>query len=372
MQNTLIIGAGPAGLAVAGRLHKMGIPYLILEKTHQIASAWHNHYERLCLHTVKEHSNLPHLPLPDHYPTYASRTDMITYWESYAAEMQIPVSFGQEVQRIRKKDNYWETTTATGSYQSQNVVLATGYNRVPYMPRWTGQERFQGTVIHSRDYRNATPFTGKKVLVIGIGNTGAELALDLYENGAFPAIAVRSPVNFIKRDIGGRPAQKTAILLGKLPNTVYDFIARKVQQWTIGDLRAYGITTPPYAPSEGLRRFGKVPVIDIGTLDLIKQQKINIHPDIQAFTNTGVLFKNGEEHPFDAIIVCTGYRAQVEDFLEQPAFLLNERGYPRHLWFDEPAWHGLYFCGFSVPLSGILRNIKMDSEKIANRIHRSR
>lgn len=106
--------------------------------------------------------------------------------------------------------------------------MATGYNRSPVMPAWEGQEQFRGDILHSRDYRNAEPFKGKKVLIVGIGNTGAELALDLYENGATPFISVRGPVNFIRRDVAGRPAQKTALLLGELPNWAYDFIAFSV------------------------------------------------------------------------------------------------------------------------------------------------
>lgn len=155
---------------------------------------------------------------------------------------------------------------------------------------------------------------------------------------------------------------------GKLPDWAYDFIARQVQRLTVGDLRPYGLMTSAYAPSEQLRRFGKVPVIDIGALDLIKQGKVRILPDIQQFNEDSVTFKDGWTENFDAVIACTGYRAQLEDFIENVRPLLDERGYPRRLWFDDEAFRGLYFCGFSIPLSGILRNIKMDSAQIAEDI----
>lgn len=365
---TLIIGAGPAGLAVAGRLTKMNLPFMLLEKSDRIGNSWYSHYDRLSLHTAKEHSNLPHLPFPDDYPEYVPRLTLINYWRNYAKELGITPILNQEVKRIYRNGKAWVTETTTDIFHSERVVVATGYNRVPFFPTWTGQEKFKGTFIHSKDYRNAQPFVGKKVLIIGIGNTGAELALDLHEGGAFPSIAVRSPVNFIRRDVGGRPAQKTAILLGKLPSFMYDFIAKQLQKLTIGDLSPYGIKPSPYAPSEQLRRFGKVPVIDIGTVTLIKQRKVHIVPDVQCFNEGSVTFVDGQTEPFDAVIACTGYRAQVEDFVENPAMILNDRGYPKSLWFDEENLKGLYFCGFTIPLSGILRNIKIDSEQIANHI----
>lgn len=368
--NTLIIGAGPAGLAVAGRLTKLGLPFLMLEKNNQIGDAWQRHYDRVCLHTVKEHSDLPHLPMPEHYPVYVPRLDLIAYWQDYARQMGILPLAGQHVNNIRRDNARWVVTTQTGTFTAGNVVVCSGYNRVPNFPTWPGQEIFGGTILHSSEYRNADPFRGKCVLLIGIGNTGAELALDLYEKGAFPTISVRGPVNFIRRDLGGRPAQRTAILLGKLPNWAFDFISKQVQKLTVGDLAPYGIPASPYAPSEQLRRFGKVPVIDIGTIELIKQRKVVIRPDIRSFQADGVTFANGQTEPFDAVIACTGYRAQVEDFVTNAQPLLNERGYPSQLWFDDDAFRGLYFCGFSTPLSGILRNIKMDSEKIVEQIRR--
>jgi len=366
--DTLIVGAGPAGLAVAGQLAQLGLPFLIVEKADAPAPAWRKHYDRLCLHTTKEHSNLPGLDMPAHYPVYVSRLDLIAYYENYCREMGIAPLCSQEVRSIRRRTEGWVTETAGHRFFSKNVVVATGYNRVPVLPNWPGQEGFPGPFFHSCEYRNAAPFAGKKVLLIGMGNTGAELALDLCENGATPVISVRGPVNFIRRDIAGRPAQRTAILLSSLPNWLYDQIARSIQRITVGDLSAYGLPPSPYAPSEQLRRFGKVPVIDIGTIDRIKAGDIRIMPGIREFQGKEALFENGTAESFDAVIACTGYRAQVEDFLENAAPLLNERGYPSRLWFEAPEYRGLYFCGFTSPISGILRNIKIDSEKVAGQI----
>lgn len=368
---TLIIGAGPAGLAVAGLLSQKGRPFLLLEKEDKIAPVWHNHYERLCLHTVKEHSDLPALPMPADYPTYVSRLDLIAYWESYARKMNIQPLFGQQVVKIRREQDHWITETGTDKFQSKNVVVATGYNRSPYLPDWPGREQYKGNFLHSHAYRSAKPFKGQKVLLIGMGNTGAELALDLYENDATPYISVRGPVNFIRRDIAGRPTQKTAILLAKLPDRAADFIARLVQKLTVGDLTPYGVPASPYAPNEQMRRFGKVPVIDIGAIDLIKQRKVQILPGIERFNERSVTFTDGRTETFDTVIACTGYRARVEDFIENARTLLNERGYPRQVWYEEKGLSGLYFCGFTEPISGVLRNIKIDSVLITEHIYQA-
>ncbi|MCK6692747.1 MAG: NAD(P)/FAD-dependent oxidoreductase [Thermoanaerobaculia bacterium] len=365
---TLIIGAGPAGLAVAGLLGQINRPFLLLEQGDKIAAVWHNHYERLRLHTVKEHSDLPGMPMPEKYPTYVSRLDLIAYWESYARKMNIQPLFGQQVVKIIREQDHWITETSRDVFQSENVVVATGYNRSPYLPDWPGRDQYKGTFLHSHAYRSAKPFEGQKVLLIGMGNTGAELALDLYENGATPFISIRGPVNFIRRDIAGRPTQKTAILLAKLPDPVADFIARLVQKLTVGDLTPYGVPASPYAPNEQMRRFGKVPVIDIGTIDLIKKRKVQILPGIQRFNENSITFTDGRTDTFDTVIACTGYRARVEDFVENVRPLLNERGYPRQIWFDEKGLEGLYFCGFTEPISGVLRNIKTDAEKIVKHI----
>ena len=367
--STAIIGAGPAGLAVAGRLRKRGQAFVLLEKSDRLTPAWHTHYDRLHLHTVREHSGLPHLPIPDSYPRYLSRKQAIAYWETYAHQLGITPTFGQEVISVKRDDDLWRTETITGAvFRSQNVVVCTGYNRVPHRPHWPGEERFHGPIVHSIDYRNGEPFRGKKVLVIGMGNTGAELAIDLHEHGAEPWISVRQPVNIVAKEFRGRATQPTAILLSHFPNWLTDRLARWAQRQAIGDLTAYGLPTPPLAASAQLRTTGRVPVIDVGTVDLIKRRIVKILPGIAQFHSTTVSFTDGRELPFDAVIAATGFRSKIEEFVENAAPLLNERGHPRGLWVDDPRYRGLFFLGFELPTAGILRGIRLDSEKIVKHL----
>ena len=140
-----------------------------------------------------------------------------------------------------------------------------------------------------------------------MGNTGAELALDLLENGAKPFISVRGPVNIVRRDTFGRPTQPTAIFLSKFPNWFYDFVAGLSQRLSVGDVSAYGLGKPKHPPSYDTRR-GKIPVIDVGTLDQIKAGNITVLPGIEHINGKTVTFTDGRELPFDAIILATGYR----------------------------------------------------------------
>jgi thioredoxin reductase len=362
----LIIGAGPSGLAVAGRLAEQKQPFTILEKGQHVGEAWHHHYERLHLHTDRTYSGLPHRPIPKTAPVFVPRLDLIKYWEEYAQHYGIEPMFGQEVRRVQREGNSWVTSTATDTFVSENVIVCTGYNRVPHVPHWPGQELYQGTFLHSSTYKNAEPFKNKNVLVVGMGNSGAEIALDLSEAARGTFISLRSPVNIMRHDLGGKPSQLSAIVMNAiLPDWAYDFLSRFVQKQTMGDLSAYGIHTPDYAPSAGIRK-GHIPVLDIGTVAQIKAGAIQVKRDIEHFMPRGVQFVDGTRLEVDAVILATGYRARLNDFLPEAHPALNERGCPEKLWY--PQWPGLYFLGFSVPLTGILRGIKLESKKIVDQI----
>lgn len=372
MQNstTLIIGAGPAGLAVAGQLAHRGLSFTVLEASEYVGFAWRNHYDRLHLHTVKQHSALPHLPYPADYPTYVSRLQVVEYLERYAEHFGIKPLFRQTVTDIgRGTDGLWQVRTQTDTFSAERVVVATGYNRIPNVPELPGLRSFRGIVWHSREYRNGAAFRDEDVLVVGMGNTGAELALDLLEYGARPVISVRRPINIVRRDVFGKPAQPTAIFLNRFPNWFYDLMARLSQRISVGDLSAYGLGKPEHAPSYDTRR-GVIPVIDIGTLDQIKAGTIKVAPGISQINPKTITFTDGSERPFDAIVLATGYRPGLAPVLgnELSGQVLNERGYPKQLWFDAPSLRGLYFLGFTTPLTGIIYNLNIDSDRIAQHI----
>lgn len=371
----LIIGAGPAGLAIAGRLRKHGLDFELVEQSGEIAYSWHKHYDRLCLHTVKQLSALPYLPFPEEYPLYVPRLDLIRYYKQYAEHFNIQPHFHTQINHIeRTKEGKWEAQLKDGpSWLADNIIIATGVNRVPFHPHWDGQENFEGEIVHSRNYSNPKPFLGKKVLIIGMGNTGAEIALDLAEAGVETYISVRSPVNIVPRDFLGRPTQLTAKKLEKIPFGLGDWLGTQVRKLAVGNLKKYGLKTSRMPPAVQLKKTGKTPVIDLGTVELIKAGKIKILPDIDHFNIEGlILFENDEQHHFDAIILATGYRAQIEDLLEDTDGLLDQNDVPKSP-VGKGKHEGLYFIGFdNYKLGGILGTIITDSETILKSIIRKK
>lgn len=366
----LIIGAGPAGLAMAGRMRQAGIPFEIVEQSQNVGNAWHNHYDRLHLHTVKQWSHLPHLPFPEHYPLYVPRQALTEYFADYAKHFDINPHFGQQVSKISKQgDGSWLVNSQSGkSFQAEKVIIATGVNRVPNIPSWQGQEAFQGAITHSVNYKNPAPFQGKRVLVVGMGNTGAEVALDLSEKGIETYISVRNPISVVPRDLNGRPVQVTSKQLAKLPLGLGDWLGSQIRKLYFGNLSKYGLESSKMHPAVQLRETGKTPIVDIGTIQAIKDGKIKVMKDIDRFTEKGIQFKDGTFQEIDAIILATGYKAKVEDFLERGVELLDKYGCPKQPIAD--GYHeGIYFLGFdNYKLGGILGTINTDSQVILEQL----
>jgi len=215
--SVIILGAGPSGLAAAGCLREKGVPFVVVERAGAVGSTWRNHYERLHLHTIKQFSALPGLPWPSTVPMYPSRAEVVAYLERYAAKFRIEPRFGLDVTSARHDGARWVVRAGAEEIHAGALVVATGYNRVPKQPTWPGQSTFRGEIIHSSAYKNGAAWKGKRALVVGIGNSGGEIAIDLWEHGAETAISVRSPVHVVPRDLFGLPAQVNSLfMLGRL------------------------------------------------------------------------------------------------------------------------------------------------------------
>ncbi|HSO00574.1 MAG TPA: NAD(P)/FAD-dependent oxidoreductase [Candidatus Nanopelagicales bacterium] len=366
--DVVVVGAGPSGLAVGACLRERGIGFEILEQADAVGASWRRHYERLHLHTVKYFSALPGLRWPEGTPMYPSRAQMVDYLERYAARFRLVPRFGQAVTRAARVGEGWTVQTAGGEIRSRALVIASGYNRTPVVPSWPGQERFGGQVLHSSAYRNGAAFKGQRALVVGLGNSGGEIAIDLWEHGAEVSISVRSPMHVVPRDLFGIPTQiQTVALMGRLPPELADRISLRMLDRAVGDLSRYGLHRPAVGPATQIVREGRVPLIDIGTVALIKQGKIRVLPGPREITETGVVFSDGRELGFEVIVLATGYRAGLSDFLEEAWRYTDERGYPR--WHGAPtSARGLFFLGYRNPLIGALNDISREAPRVAGHV----
>ena len=363
--DTLVIGASAAGLATAAGLRNAGVDFEILESSDVVGRVWRGHYDRLHLHTPKATSGLPGLDMPSDWPRYPSRDQVVDYLETYCAHHELAPRFGQQVTSLERGDEGWVATTETGQWRARSVVVATGANRRPVRPSWPGLERFGGPVLHSSEYRNGDPWTGRAVLVVGFGNSACEQAIDLVERGSQPHLSVRSPVNVIPRDVFGVvPVLQLGIAMRHLPPRVADALAWPMVRVTIGDVRKLGLRKLPYGPNTQIARDRHIPLLDIGTMAHVRAGRIRIHPGIREFTEDSVEFTDGAMVQVDAVVLATGYRPALEEFLVPWKEVCDLDGVPR-VSGGPSALPGLYFCGQFISPAGMLREIAVEARHIA-------
>ena len=195
----IIVGAGPSGLAAAACLAARDVPATVLEMAGSLASTWrHRTYDRLTLHLPKRFCELPLLPFPAGYPEYPSKDQFVAYMEGYAAAAGVAPRFGARVEEAAfdAGGGAWAVRLAAGGelLLARWLVVATGENAVPRRPDFPGARLFEGPVVHTCDYKSGEAFAGKKVLVVGCGNSGMEVSLDLCRHGAKPSLVVRNTV----------------------------------------------------------------------------------------------------------------------------------------------------------------------------------
>ncbi|CAI9107512.1 OLC1v1006885C2 [Oldenlandia corymbosa var. corymbosa] len=370
----VIVGAGPSGLAVGACLKEKGIPFVILEKADCIASLWQKRtYDRLKLHLPKQFCQLPNFPFPDHYPEYPSKKQFIDYLESYANHFDIKPQFNECVQSAKYDEacKLWRVKTVAGNgaeveYICQWIVVATGENAERVVPEIDGLKEFCGEVLHASDYKSGEKYKGKKVLVVGCGNSGMEVSLDLCNFDAHPAMVVRSSVHVLPREICGRSTYELAMFMLKwLPLWLVDKILLILTWFILGSIEKYGLKRPSVGPLQLKNQRGKTPVLDIGALEKIRAGEIDIVPGIKRFTCGMVELVDGQMLEVDAVVLATGYCSNVPYWLQGNDFFSKE-GLPKSPFPN--GWKGkdgLYAVGFT---RRGLAGASADATKIASDI----
>ncbi len=370
----VIVGGGAAGLSTAGALQQRGYAAVVLERDAAIGGTWARRYDRLHLHTFRPWSGLAHYPIPRAYGRYPSKDQFARYLRQYAAHFRLDVRTRCAVTRValaaRSPRPLWQVESACGTWRAPVVVLATGQYDLPQQPTWPGQEHYTGRLLHSAAYRTGRDYAGQRVLVIGVGNSGAEIAADLAEqSAAFVAVSVRTPPFIVPRDRFGLPIQLTGLLLSRLPVPpgILDAISQRVARQALGDLRPYGLGVGPTTRFPYTHQ--QVPSIDVGFVREVKAGHIVVRPTIAAFTPGGVVYTDGREEAFDAVIAATGFRTTLPAVLDLPG-ALDAHGVPRAPSGRSSGYPGLYFMGYFTSVRGHLYETNGASRALAGRIAR--
>ncbi|MER6500369.1 NAD(P)/FAD-dependent oxidoreductase [Streptomyces sp. NPDC001455] len=368
-----VIGGGPGGLAAAAALRERGVRAVVLEKSGDVGASWRGHYDRLRLHTTRRRSALPGLAMPRRFGRWVARDDVVRYLEKYAEHHELEVVTGVEVSRVDRAPDGpdWQLAASGGRMLTgRAIVVATGFNHTPRVPDWPGRDTFTGTFAHASEYRDAAPYAGRDVLVVGIGNTGAEIAVDLVEGGASRVrIAVRTAPHIVRRSTLGWPSQATAVLVRRLPVWLVDPAARLMGRLAVPHLGAYGLPRPDTGLYSRVRE-GAIPVQDVGLIDAVRRGRVVPVAAVESFDGDAVVLADGSRITPDAVIAATGYRRSLEGLVGHLG-VLDARGRPVVRGGRTPKQApGLYFTGFTNPISGMLREMALDAPKIAKKIAR--
>lgn len=367
----VIVGAGSAGLATGALLRRAGFRPLLLEAGPEPGAAWRERYDRLHLHTPRLLSGLPGRRIPRRFGRWVARDGLLEYLREYVAGEGLDVRTGARVERIDRDGAGWRLDTAGGPLLAHDVIVATGYNGRPFVPDWPGLAGFTGGLVHSTDYRNPTPYRNRDVLVVGVGNSGAEIATDVAEGGASRTrLSVRTPPQILRRATAGIPAQLIGIAIRKVPPSWVDPISKAQRRLSIPDLAAQGLPRPEIGVRTSFITTGTTPVLDVGIVDAVRRGRVEIVAAVEGFDGPDVLLTDGSRIDPDVVIAATGFRAGLDELVGH-LDVLDRRGLPVET-DGEAVLPGLWFVGFMPTLGGQLREGSIAARNVAAAVREAR
>jgi hypothetical protein len=341
--DVLVVGGGQAGLAIAARLKNLGISTVIIERNNHIGDNWRNRYDSLHLHNETCASHLPYLPIPNDWPNYLSKDLVGDYLYNYSKGLKLDVVTGAEVIHAEFRDTYWtvelrDRNGKTATVEPKFIVMATGVTGVvPRMPEFPGSDEFQGQLIHSSQYTGSEDVGGRKVIVVGAGTSGHDIAQDLHIQGAEPLLVQRSSTTIVSLDsanvqyasyratTNGSPIDDIDLAATSVPNlltmklwvALTDEAAERDKVLLDGLRRAgfaldFGLGGAGFV-SRALREYGGY-YIDVGAGQLIIDGKIRLKSGVgvEHLTEHGVVFTDGSSADADMIVMATGFEPMQE------------------------------------------------------------
>ena len=277
--DVVVVGGGQSGLSVGYYLRRTGLKYVILDQEEKPGSAWQHTWKSLRLFSPAKWSSLPGVMMaggPDYYPT---RDETIEYLRNYENKYKLQVKRPVRVHSVKKEDELFRLNTSEGEYQARAIVSATGTFRKPYLPEVPGMNEFEGTIIHSSEYRSPEPLEGQRVAVVGGGNSGAQILAEVSKTAETLWITQKQP-NFLPDEVDGR--------------------------------YLFDVATKMYEAKKRGESFEAPSLGDIVMVEPVKEARErgvlqSISPSFQRFTKNNLLWSDGREEKVDAVIFCTGF-----------------------------------------------------------------
>ena len=306
--NVCIIGAGPAGLAAARNLTLRNIQYTQFERHTGVGGIWDIDnpgtpmYNSAHFISSRSMAGYYGFPMPDHYPDYPGQRLILEYTNNFtdAYDLRRKITFSMGVKDVAKAGDGWKVTTENG--QSQNfthVICTSGHTWKPNMPTYAGE--FTGETMHSVDYREASLFEGKRVLVVGAGNSACDIACDAAQSADAAFISMRRGYHFVPKHIFGVPADVFGARSHWMPFKVRRFFFERILKTLNGDLTQLGLQAPDH------RVLASHPIINSQLIHYLQHGDVSACPDIARLDGKVVEFKDGRREEIDLIVFATGY-----------------------------------------------------------------
>ncbi|HWC47319.1 MAG TPA: NAD(P)-binding domain-containing protein [Solirubrobacterales bacterium] len=373
-----IIGAGSSGIAAAQVLDARGIPFDCFEKGSQIGGNWRfendngmsSAYRSLHINTSRRVMAFKSLPMPENYPDYPDHFQMAAYFDEFADHFGLreKISFRTEVTKVEPADGEWAVTTksesgaeATERYRA--VLVANGHHWDPRWPEpaFPGAEEFEGEQLHAHHYREPDVLRGKRVLVLGLGNSATDIAVESSRIADKTFLAVRRGAYVLPKYLNGKPIDEAVHPLASyLPLAVQRFFAMKGLEIAAGDMETYGLPKPDH------KLFEAHPTVSSELLPRLGHGDITVKPNIERFAGgRTVRFVDGSSEEIDLVVYCTGYKITFPFFDPKVLSAPDNRLplYRRVVSVERP---GLYFIGFIQPLGPIMPLAEAQAEWVAD------
>ena len=368
----IVIGAGLSGLAVAHELRRRNIPVTVLEGQDDVAQPWRSRHPQLRLNIHRHYAALPGREMTRDDGIFVRRDTVVKFLEDYAHDLAAHIQFGMQVRKVEKTPAGWRVFTDNGTWSAAHLIVATGREQFATMPTWPGKERFSGQIVHAAQFGDVKQYDGKRVLVVGAGNSGTDVLNHLSRHAAAKIwVSLRHGPSILPTRIFGFPLHRLAGLFLQFPRWSLDSLFAATQWAAFGNLRRHGMRRHRLGGNTRMVEEGVTFALDDGFVAALKSGRIKVVAETVGFTEKTVQLLDGREIEADVVICATGYRTGLHS-LFQSFGVLSPAGYPLNpSGQPDGANPGLWFAGYSIHMKGFFHAAGDCAVRIANAIAES-